>query len=84
MLGRTPRGRNSTTAPSRPPNRNSRIEPELAPPRLVVVKLARGSMMKAPSTGPQTVPRPPSSAESTISMLVTMSKTALVFKNVTS
>ena len=53
-----------------------------APPRLVLVKFESGSMMNAPRTGPQRVPRPPSSADSTISMLVMMSKTALVL-NVT-
>ena len=63
MVGMMPRGRNITTATSRPPKITSRVLPP--PSSLLVVSLSH-SMMNAPSTGPQSVARPPSSSDRTI------------------
>ena len=59
-VGMMPRGRNSTTSASSPPNIRSRVLPP--PNSLLLVSLSH-SMMNAPSTGPQSVARPPSSSE---------------------
>ena len=67
--GRMPCGRNSTTSTIRPPNRSSRALP---PPNALLANSFSGSMRNAPSTGPHSVPRPPSITDSTICTLSRM------------
>ncbi len=68
-----PLGSAIVTSRSSPPNMTSRIAPASMPPIEVLVSSESGTTMNAPSTGPQTVPRPPSRTTSTTCMLSTMS-----------
>ena len=58
-----PRGRKITTSAISPPKTSSRALP---PPRLLLDHSFSGSIRNAPSTGPNSVPRPPSNIESRI------------------
>ena len=68
--GTIPCGMNSTTSAISPPKISRR---ELPPPSDWLASSLSGSMMNAPSTGPHSVPRPPSSIDRMICTEITMS-----------
>ena len=59
-MGMIPLGTNSTTSASSPPKISSRVFP---PPNSLLLISLSGSTMKAPSTGPHRVARPPSRSD---------------------